>query len=78
MNRYLIYDNENGVGAYALSEDDDAEQFAVDLMEELEDDPNSSGVNIFELIVDNPDDVEMLPNVRRVWNVEWEDQWPPP
>lgn len=72
MNRYLIYDNHNGVGAYRLEEDEDATQYAENLMEQLDDNPNSENVNIFLLTVDNPDDIEMLPQVIRVWEDEWE------
>lgn len=72
MKRYLIYDNDNGVGAYQLEEDEDAIAFAENLLWELDDDPNSDEVNIFLLTVDNPADVEMMPNVIRIWEDEWE------
>ena len=72
MNRYLIYDNSNGVGAYQLEEDEDVHAYAVNLMEQLEDNPNSPEVNIFLLTVDNPDDIEMLPHAIRVWDDDWE------
>lgn len=72
MNRYLIYDNDNGVGAYLLEDDEDAIKFAENLLLELEDDPNSPEVNIFLLTTDNPNDVDMLPQVCRIWEDQWE------
>ena len=72
MTRYLIYDNDNGVGAYLLKEDVDIEEFAQELVDELGDDPASGDVNVFVIDVDNPKDVGWLPVVFRVWKEEWD------
>lgn len=72
MIRYLIYDNDNGVGAYLLEEGQDAEEFAQGLVDELGDDPTSGDVNVFMVFVDEPDNPTASPHVQRVWKEEWD------
>lgn len=72
MTRYLIYDNENGVGAYILEEEEDALAFMEELMDELGDYPDN--VHGFLLTSDDVFDAEKKPHVMRLWSDEWEER----
>ncbi len=68
MNRYLIYDNDNGVGAYLLNEGEDAEERAQKLLNLLGDNPDH--INVYMLELNTYGDIEEMPNIVRVWKGE--------